>query len=152
MPVMDRLKEAFRSLSRSTARPPYAGPSRAKLVQQAANLRRVDVVPDTSDLPPMANIPLKVGIPGLDITLPNGELVQVQFEDGRPDRPFATLWDPGEAGAVPLKAVWHIRRLEIGGPCNPVQDGVVTGQGNDPYTGLPYWMLGNASAVVGAKK
>lgn len=152
MPVMDRLKAGFRGLARAAAGSAYVGPFRGKLVQQAANLRRVDVVPDSPDLPPMANIPLKVGVPGIDVTLPTGHLVQIFFEDGRPDRPHATLWDPGEGGAVPLKVVWRAQRIELGGDCDPIQDGVVTGSGKDPYTGLPYWMLGNASAVVGAKK
>jgi hypothetical protein len=35
---------------------------------------------------------------------------------------------------------------------DPVRDGVVTGQAVDPFTGMPHWMLGNASTVVRAKK
>lgn len=34
----------------------------------------------------------------------------------------------------------------------PVQDGVVTGQAVDPFTGMPHWLLGNSSLVVAAKK
>ena len=153
MGVMDRLTERLFSVARAAlAGSDYVGTFRAKLLKGHPNLRRVDVQPDSPDLPPLTNIPLKVGVPGIEVTLPSGHIIQVQWEDGRPDRPFATLWDPGTGGAKPLKATWHTDVLELGGTCVPIKDGVVTGQGQDPYTGLPYWMLGNSSGVVGAKK
>jgi hypothetical protein len=37
-------------------------------------------------------------------------------------------------------------------PLIPLQDGVVHGRGIDPFTGAPYFALGNTSAIVMAKK
>ena len=42
--------------------------------------------------------------------------------------------------------------VELGGKGLTALDGVVHGSGTDPYTGLNYTALGNASAVVKAKK
>lgn len=151
MPAFDRLKKVILDLARGATNT-YVGSFRGKLLKQHSNLRRVDVRPDSPDLPPLTNIPLKVGVPGVEVTLPGGHTVQVSWEDGRPDRPIATLWDPGTGGAVPLKVVWHGKRIELGGPCDPIRAGVLTGESRDPYTGMEHWMLGNASTAVAAKK
>lgn len=44
-------------------------------------------------------------------------------------------------------------KIELGGEGLVLpKDGLVHGTGTDPFTGMPYWMLGNSSAVVGGKK
>jgi hypothetical protein len=167
MSALDRVKASFVALARG-AHPTidYLTLYRGRVLKQHDNLARVDVQPEDRRLPPMANIPLRTGVPGVDVRLrlqdeagqSNGAapLVLVGWENGRPDRPYAALWAAGVPGVARSQIAALIIRgvkVELGdADLAPIQDGVVTGQGKDPYTGLPYWMLGNSSAVVGAKK
>lgn len=152
MAQLDRSKGTFAALARGTfPLIDYQRTYRVKLLQQRPNLRRVDLQADDPRLPPLSNIPLRLGIPGLDVTIPPGYRMMFAFEDARPDRPYATLWEPGD-DLKPLKFTLHAQVIELGGHVTPIQDGVVTGQGKDPYTGMPYWVLGNSSTKVGAVK
>jgi hypothetical protein len=160
--AMDRLKGSMRALVRG-AIPEilYTRTWRAKMVLQRSSLR-VDAVPYDTRLPPMANIPLKVGIPGVEVKIAPGHDVAVGWEDARPDRPFATLWTAGAPGAspvstatLPLRVALHALLVELGGdgilPLLPT-DGVLTGLAIDPFTGAPHFALGNASTRVMARK
>lgn len=149
---LDRPKGSFAALAAVRPTADFERLFRAKVLKQHTNLKRVDVQPDDPKLPPMSNIPLRIGVPGLDVTVAPGHRLAVGWEDGQPDRPMAALWEPGTQGTKPLKETFHAEVIELGGPVTPIKDGVVTGMGKDPYTGLPYWMLGNSSAIVGAKK
>lgn len=112
----DRLKGAFRALARGAfPEALYSRVWRAKMVRQKSALR-VDVEPYDLRLPPMANIPLKVGAPGVEVKIPPGHDVAVGWEDGRPDRPYATQWTPGLAGTKPLEVTMHADSLNLGGP------------------------------------
>lgn len=165
MQLRGRLKGAFQALAYGAVPGiDYMGLYRARVLKQHASLNRVDVQPEDPRLPPMANIPLRVGAPGDRYKLathPGGQprvplYVLVGWE--RPDLPFATLWEsankvlPGQAVAVAERAI-EAEHVSLGAAeLNKVSDGVVHGSGTDPYTGLPYWMLGVTSKVVGAKK
>jgi hypothetical protein len=112
---LDRLKGAMRALARGAfPESLYSRVWRAKMVLQKSSLR-VDVKPYDARLPPMANIPLKVGLPGAEVKIAPGHDVAVGWEDGRPDRPYATQWTPGTAGTKPLETVIHADLLELGG-------------------------------------
>ena len=90
----DRTKaawEGLRLLQDPTAA--YARLYRAKVVAQTGDENLVDVRPDDHALPDMARIPLRHGVPGLRVQLKLGSYVQVGWEDGEPDKPFAGLWD-----------------------------------------------------------
>ena len=166
MPVFDRVKGGFQALARG-AHPTidYQAFYRATVLRQAPNFR-LDIEPEDKRLPLMTSIPLRLGVPGAQIKLRLqdeqgarvGEPIKVLvgWENGQPDRPFCALWLSGPTGAQREqieKVVFEGTVVELGAAgLTPVQDGVVTGQGKDPYTGLPYWMLGNSSSVVGAKK
>lgn len=152
MAAFDRPKGSLAALSGVCPTLDYQRVYRCKVLKQHADLRRVDVQPDDPRLPPMSAIPLRVGIPGLDVTITKGHRLSVGWDDGQPDLPFAALWEPGTLGTTPVKVTFNAGVMELGGPVTPVKDGVVTGQGTDPYTGLPYWMLGNSSTTVGAKR
>jgi hypothetical protein len=147
----DRLKRFFLGLARGAIpAADYLRNGRAKLLAQRST-RRVDVRPDDQDLPPMANIPVKYGLPGIEITgLPPGHNVTVGWEDGRPDRPYVCLWNPGEG--TPIKVTWSAQFIDLGGTCVPIKDGVLNGETVEPITGLPFWMLGGSSLRVAAKK
>lgn len=149
--ALDRPKEAFMALARGAVPGiDYKTLYRARVLRQHPNLRRVDVQPDDARLPTMTNIPLRVGIPGLELDIPVGHYVLVGWE--RLDLPYATLWEPGTQGVVPRRTTLHSVLVELGGRANPVTGGFVHGEGKDPYTGLPYWMLGVTSDTVKGKK
>lgn len=166
MPAADRVKGGFQALARGAhATIDYQALYRATVLKQAPNFR-LDIEPEDPRLPPMSNIPLRLGIPGAQVKLRLrdekgarvGEPIKVLvgWENGQPDRPFCALWLSGPTGAQRdqiEKVVFEGTVVELGGAgLTPVQDGVVTGRGKDPYTSLPYWMLGSSSSVVGAKK
>lgn len=152
MPGLDRQKEALATLARGAVFDDYSGVFRAKVLKQHPNRRRVDVQPEDPRLPAMSNIPLRVGVPGVEVVILPGHQVLVGFDNGWPDRPYATGWVPGDGGTVPAKLTLNAQVTELGGTCIPVMDGVVTGMAVDPFTTMPMWMLGNSSTVVGAKK
>lgn len=124
----DRLKGPLRGVARAAdpfAR--YRCMYRAKLRAQSGDKLRVDVEPDDKTLPPMSNIPLRHGIPGIRVSVAPGAYLLVGWADGSPDDPFAALWsNPGgvtgsnaagedaQGGAV-LSAGWYTPLLELGG-------------------------------------
>jgi hypothetical protein len=83
---------------------PYARIYRARVVAQADDADEVDVRPDDALLPDMAKIPLRHGIPGLRVQVALGSYVRVGWDDGRPDKPFAALWN-GETHVIKLTLV-----------------------------------------------
>lgn len=71
---------------------PYRRIYRAKFIAQSADLQRVDVRPYDASLPDMAGLELRHGIPGAKVQVAPGCTLQVGWDDGKPDRPFAALW------------------------------------------------------------
>jgi hypothetical protein len=151
--MLDRMKSAWVALARGAHHAiDYQTFYRAQVLRQHGNGNRLDLKPTDPRLPQMSNIPLKVGVPGLEVTITPGHFVLVAWENGRPDQPYATLWDPGELGTTPIKLTLNAATVELGGAVALPVQGVLTGEATDPFTGLPHWMLGNASLRVGAKK
>lgn len=72
----------------------YARMYRAKVVAQSDDENQVDVRPDNPALPDMARVPLRHGIPGLRVQVAMGSYLMVGWDDGRPDKAFAALWNP----------------------------------------------------------
>lgn len=102
MAQLDRLKGAFGAAAkRADPFLLYRCMYRAKLKAQSTDRLRVDVQPEDPLLPPMSNIPLRHGIPGLTVSVSAGAMLMVGWENGRPDRPFAALWgNPTTTGAA----------------------------------------------------
>ena len=116
--VLDRLKGALGSIARGgDPLGPYGNLYRAK-VRALRGTKRVDVEVDDPNVPAMSNIPLKVGVPGVEVQLLPGHVVMVGWENRRPDRPFATTWSPGpdDDGTKPVKTTLHATALVLGGP------------------------------------
>ena len=132
--VLDRMKLALSALARGAeATIDYKALYRAKVLRQHPNLRRLDLGPVDARWPPMSNIPLKVGVPGLEVTIPPGHMVLLGWENGDPELPYACLWDAGPSGAgtLPLKLTINAKIVELGGgPLNP--DPRWPGAGRDP--------------------
>lgn len=77
---------------------------RAKVVAQSGDADKVDVKPQNPDLPPMAGVPLRHGIPGLRVQVATGSWLRVGWDEGRPDKPFAALWDSSSVLRMSLAA------------------------------------------------
>jgi hypothetical protein len=89
----------------------YARMYRAKVVAQSDDAETVDVRPDDPTLPDMANIPLRHGVPGARVSVAMGSYVLVGWDDGRPDHPFAGLWN---RDSHVLKVSFLADRLNLG--------------------------------------
>lgn len=127
----DRLKSALGKIARGAdPRAPYGNLYRAK-VRALRGTTRIDVEPDDPAIPPMANIPLKVGVPGLEVELVPGHVVMVGWENRRPDRPYATTWSPGAEGTIPKRTTVYADAVELGGrafeaiPLGTTQDAAI---------------------------
>lgn len=95
----DRMRDPLASLV--TAALPgidYLGKYRSKVVTQAGNA--VDVEPDDPRIPPMTGVPIRHGIPGLEVTLTPPAYVLVGWHNGDPADPYAALWEGGETVIV----------------------------------------------------
>lgn len=85
------------------------------MVAQRPSLATVDVIPDDPAYPPMSDVPLRMGAPGVRCTLKPGATVLVGWENARPDRPYVGEWLPGEDSPAPLLARWYADQIELGG-------------------------------------
>lgn len=71
----------------------YARMYRGRVVAQSGDDEYVDVRPDDPRLPDMAKLPLRHGVPGLRVQVELGSYLLVGWDDGRPDKAFAALWN-----------------------------------------------------------
>lgn len=53
----------------------------------------IDVVPDTDKIPPMTEVPIRYGVPGVSAKVKPGARVLIGFEAGDASRPIATVWE-----------------------------------------------------------
>lgn len=153
METLDRLKEAFVRLARA------AHPNidrfalyEAKLLKQHANLRRVDVDPTDPRLGPISNIPLMVGVPGLEVVLTPGHMLLLGWRNGWPDQPYAALWEAAPGGNTPVRLSFNASKVELGGSgLKALVEEVVLGQTPCQFTGSPHHITGLTSKKVLAK-
>ncbi len=91
----DRVKGMFLKLARAAIPGiDYLGLYDAKVVKQSG--QKFDVQPDDIRLTGMTNVPLRNGIPGLEVQVAPGAYVQVGWSNGDPRQPFVALWKGGE--------------------------------------------------------
>jgi len=147
----DRLKRALFALFKSSVpRLDYFAHYSGKVISQP-NPGLLDVQPDDARLPSMGGIPIRNGIRGLTMDVPPGSTVMIGWENADPSRPYCESWGGGEADTIRITIVADT--IELGGSgLDPIRDGLVHGSGVSDYSGLPYWQLGNTSAVVRGKK
>jgi hypothetical protein len=91
---------------------------RAKVLGQSSDRQAVSVRPFDASLPDMTDIPLRHGVPGIKVQVAPGCSVQIGWDDGRPDRPFAALWS-ADASAVKVSLVTDDLRLGSDGATEP---------------------------------
>lgn len=161
----DGIKGALYAVVRAAlSRVDYFALYRAKVVRQSGDKRKVDVVPEDNRLPGMAEVPLKLGLPGAKVTIAPGAWVLLGWDGGDPSKPHALVFEGGETVlALELKAATvtieatsvtvDALNTNLGGAnLVPVMNGVVTGEDIDTVTSMPNWMTGKGSALVMAKK
>jgi hypothetical protein len=68
---------------------------RAKVVKQ--NGQKVDVDCDDPDIGSLVDVPIRHGLPGIEVTIAPQAWVRLGFDDGDPQKPFVGLWDGGES-------------------------------------------------------
>ena len=135
----------------------------------------VDVLLMPERIPETARVAAEYAGPGFGFYFPievDTEVI-VTAPNGDPDEGLIVtkrLWSksdppPTDARANPQNIILHAKEgasinlvvsggatINLGDSALAALDGVVTGQGIDSFTGATYFALGNASAVVKAKK
>lgn len=114
----DRLKDAWKASQGADPMVRYRCIYRAKVLGQSGNLQAVSVRPFDASLPDMADIPLRHGVPGIKVQVEPGCSVQIGWDDGRPDRPFAALWST-DAAAMKVSIVADVVNLGSDGATEP---------------------------------
>jgi hypothetical protein len=159
----DRLKRALASVVRGAIpNLDYLATYRGTVLKQHGS-GSVDVSPEDSRLPDMSDIPLRVGVPGVDVRLkvrdatgaPIGPpiLCLIGWENGQPDKPFATLWPTGISREQIEKVTFSSLTIELGSAgLTPLLDGVVRAETPCQFTGLPHAAGGKTSLCVLAKE
>lgn len=64
----------------------------ARVVAQGSN-GLLSVVPDDKRIPPMVDVPIRYGVPGISAKVESGARVLIAFEGGDRRRPIATVWE-----------------------------------------------------------
>lgn len=66
----------------------------AVVVQQRAD-GTLDLSPEDARVPSCQGVPIRLGIPGVTVTVPTGGRVLLGYANGDPSRPYASLWESG---------------------------------------------------------
>ena len=90
---------------------------RARVVRQTLSpttgKMTVDVTPDDARIPPLSGVPLRLGLPAVEVQASPNAYVLVGWANGDPAKPQAALWDGGESDAI--KMVFNAAQLFLGG-------------------------------------
>ena len=64
---------------------------------QSSDLKTLDLLPDDAEIrgTGLQSVPIRHGLPGVEVKVPVGARVLLGFEAGDPERPYAALWEPG---------------------------------------------------------
>jgi hypothetical protein len=90
--VGDRLADALAAVVAQAQRPlDYFALYLGRVVAQTG--KTIDVAPEDTRLPSMGRVPLLMGVPGWDATIPAGGRVLVGWSGGDPARPYALGFD-----------------------------------------------------------
>jgi hypothetical protein len=147
----DAMKKALFSLIRASQPTiAYHGFYSAKVVVQSGDRKTVDLQPDDTRLPPMAQVPIKLGIPGSTVVVPAGDTMLIGWENGDPQRAYACLFPTGDT----LKVLSiTAEKIELGGQdLIALLEQVVIGKTPCQFTGAPHAVGGSLSSRVFAKE
>ena len=93
---LDRFKSAVGAVLESIvgARLDYLARYPARVVTQASD-GRLELKPDDPRIPGIPGVPIRLGVPGMNVEIEAGARVLLAFESGDPSRPVAELWESG---------------------------------------------------------
>ena len=96
--VRHALERIIRWVTRDTL---FLGLYMAEVVRQAAD-GTLDLMPDDDRLRSqgLQSVPIRHGLPGVTVEVPNGERVLLGFDAGDPSKPYAALWHEGQVTRV----------------------------------------------------
>jgi len=116
--AIDRLREAFEKAVRAaTAATDFHVMYPARVVAQSDD-GSLEVIVDGDRIPPLTSVPLRLSIPG-KVRVSAGARVLVGFDGGRPDHPYASLWESAaleraELGAATLGVARETDDVAVG--------------------------------------
>jgi len=97
----DRLKAVLEAIvTRVLQRVDYLAMYPSTVILQNAD-GSLELKPDNPKLAGMSKVPIRYGVPGVRAEVPAGARVAIEFEDGDPSKPIATVWDP-DSGVTTL--------------------------------------------------
>lgn len=62
----------------------------------------LDVVPDSDRVPPMTAVRIKYGVPGMTAKIRTGARVIIEFANGDPSQPYASVWESASVDELVL--------------------------------------------------
>ena len=75
----------------------------SKVIKQNAN-GTVCLRPDNPNLKDLDNVPIRTGVPGIEVEIEPGSYMLLGFEGGSPACPVAYLWQRGVVGKIKVSA------------------------------------------------
>lgn len=103
----------------------WPGANRGATTNQADFAPAVDPRTNAQPVPGLTGVPLRVGLPGVELELADGQQALIGYEGGDRSRPFIALWSPGggtkrlrlttdrlEAAAAGAPPVEHVATIE----------------------------------------
>lgn len=131
----DRLKQSLKGFVKTVMnRVDYLAMYPGAVVKQNGD-GTVQVQPDDMRLPVMDNVHVKHGMPGLTVQVGGGARILIGFSNGRPDQPYAALWDP--VGTV-LSLTLSAQQVNITGSAGVTFNSGLTPVAKEGSTAGPY--------------
>lgn len=101
---LDSVKNAIAVIVRAlTAKYDYHALYPAKVIAQNGD-GTLELKPEDETMPGVSRVPIRVGIPGVSVTVKPSARVLMGFEAGDPQRPIATLWDTAAVEKIEMNA------------------------------------------------
>lgn len=74
------------------------------VVRQQRTDGTLDLHPEDARVPSCQGVPIRLGLPGVTVTVAVGARVLLGYENGNPARPVATLWESGTVTLLEIDA------------------------------------------------
>lgn len=134
--------EALRSFIRAVTRDTLYLRNYVAVVQRQHSNLSLDLLPDDERVrgTGLSQVPIRHGLPGVEVRVVVGSRVLLGFEDGDPRKPYAHLWDPSaieeirfDGGAASVARVGDI--VVCSWPASVQFSGTLTGTVSGAITG-----------------
>lgn len=146
---LDPIKEPLiRLVLKATQRMDYHALYSCKVVSQNAD-GTLELQPDRTTLSSVSKVPIRLGLPGVEVKVAAGSRVLLGFENGDPAKPVATLWEKSTLNEIVVTAATKVTvtspSVELGG--TPAIQPVIQGQ---TYVTAEATMLTSLAAALTA--